>query len=61
MNTEPKSYAPKHDAKDISKIKTLEVRLSMNHRDLEVEVRKAFDLAKSAGHELNLTFNHGSF
>ena len=41
------------------KIKTLDVRISIANHDLQDEVRRAFDLAKSSGQELNLSFSHG--
>jgi hypothetical protein len=30
--------------------------MTINHRHLEKEIKRAFDLAKSAGQELDLTF-----
>ena len=61
MNTEIKS--PKSDAPPPSaaKIKTLNLELAVSERDLQNEIKNIFDLAKSAGQELNLTFSYGSF
>jgi hypothetical protein len=38
-------------------IKTLSLSVAISEPDLEKTVRVAFDLAKSAGRELNLAFN----
>jgi len=57
MKNEAKIYRVKHDLKDATKIRTLDMRLSITNPDLGVEVKKAFDLAKSSGQELNLSFS----
>jgi len=59
MNTKMKSYRPKHPLQGAPKIKTLNVRLSITNHDLGVEIKRAFDLARSAGQELNLSFSRG--
>jgi hypothetical protein len=59
MKTEMKFYRAKQAVKNAPKIKTLDMQLSVTNHDLGVEVRKAFDLAKSSGQELNLSFSHG--
>lgn len=55
-----KSQTKLHEAEDAGegalKIKKLAWRLAINSRNLESEIKRAFDLAKSAGHELDLTF-----
>ena len=38
-------------------IKTLSLSVAVSEPDLQKAVREAFDLAKSAGRELNLAFN----
>ena len=61
MNGEIKSYKPVfviHD--DAPKVKTLDLRLTVTERDLGSEVKKAFDLAKIAGQELDLIFSHAT-
>ena len=42
------------------KIKKLVLQVSIGDRNLANEVKKAFDLAKSSGLELDLTFSHGA-
>ena len=37
--------------------KTLDMCVAVTDRDLEEKIKRAFDLAKSAGRELDLTFN----
>jgi len=56
MNSRTKA----HEAEDADqgglKIKKLALRLTINNRNLEKEIKRAFDLAKSSGQELDLTF-----
>jgi hypothetical protein len=40
------------------KIKTLDVRLDVTEDDLEKRVMKSFDMAKSAGLELDVMFSY---
>ena len=60
MKIEKKPHWIKNDVKNTAKVKTLDVHISVASHDLGVEVRKAFDLAKSAGQELNLSFSGGT-
>ena len=60
MNLETKSYKVEYAVSEAPKIKTFGLRLAANDRDLEKQVQRAFDLAKSAGKELDLVFSHGS-
>jgi hypothetical protein len=60
MKTGMKLYKSKHDSKDAPKVKTLAMQLSITNHDLGVEVRRAFNLAKSSGQELNLSFSRGT-
>jgi len=60
MNTKNKPYEPKFVTKDAAKnraaIKTVSLEVAVTRPDLQNVVRKAFDLAKSGGRELNLAF-----
>jgi len=60
MKTETKFYRSRNAAKPASKLKTLDMKLSISNQDLGIDVRKAFDLAKSSGQELNLFFSRGT-
>lgn len=60
MNAQPKLHKAEFDAKNIPKPKTLDLRLAVASRDLPTEIKRAFDLAKSAGRELNATFTFGA-
>ena len=57
MNTKNKSYEPKYITNNGPKIKTLALRIAVTERNLQKAVRQAFDLAKSAGRELDLAFS----
>jgi len=61
MNTKNKSYEPKFATKDTTKdkaaIKTVSLQVAVTGPDLQNTVRKAFELAKSGGRELNLAFS----
>ena len=59
MNSKTKSNRAEYAVRQTPKIKTLGLRLTVSRPNLEMEVRRAFDLAKSAGQELNLTFSNG--
>ncbi len=54
------SRTKSHEAEDADqgglKVKKLALRLTINNRNLEEEIKRAFDLAKSSGQELDLTF-----
>ncbi len=56
MNSRTRSTEAEEADKGALKIKKLALRLTINQRDLEQEIMRAFDLAKSAGQELDLTF-----
>jgi hypothetical protein len=58
MNRKIKSYNAEYLINnDVSKVKTLDMRLAVTDRDLGEEIRRVFELAKSSGQELNLTFS----
>jgi protein tyrosine phosphatase (PTP) superfamily phosphohydrolase (DUF442 family) len=60
MNTKNKPYEPKYATKDTIQdrtiIKTVSLQVAVTRPDLQNAVRKAFDLAKSGGRELDLAF-----
>ncbi|MGD0743867.1 MAG: hypothetical protein ABSA45_01820 [Verrucomicrobiota bacterium] len=59
MNEEHKFYKPEFVIKnDTPRVKKLGLRLTVTDNDLKDEVKKAFDLAKIAGQELDLVFTH---
>lgn len=60
MKTEMKPNQLEEPGKKAPKAKTLDLQLSIRNPDLGLEVRKAFDLAKSSGLELNLSFSQGA-
>jgi hypothetical protein len=60
MNSMHTSYGRKPAAKDAPKIKTVGWQLGITERNLAAKVKAAFDLARSAGRELNLTFGSGN-
>jgi len=57
MNTKNKSYEPLYDIKNRVAIKTVSLQVAVMRPDLQNAVKKAFDLAKSGGRELDLVFN----
>jgi 3-hydroxyisobutyrate dehydrogenase-like beta-hydroxyacid dehydrogenase len=61
MNTKNKSYEPKfsikNTAKDKAAIKTVSLQVAVTRPDLQNTIRKAFDLAKGGGRELDLAFS----
>jgi hypothetical protein len=59
MKMNNSTYEPKHAVKGAPKIKTVGLQLGVTDRDLEAKIKRAFDLAKSGGRELNLTFCFG--
>ncbi len=60
MNEKTKEYKSTFAIKDAPKIKTLDMRINAADSDLEVALKRAFALAKSAGQELNLTIIYGA-
>ena len=61
MNEEIKSYKPVfviHD--DTPKVKKFDLRLDVTNKDLRDQVKKAFDLARIAGHELDIIFSQAT-
>ena len=61
MNEEIKSYKPVfviHD--DTPKVKKFDLRLTVTNKDLRNEVKKAFDLARIAGQELDIIFSQAT-
>jgi hypothetical protein len=57
MNAKLKSYKQEQDAEDTPRVKTFDLLLTVTDQDLDQEVMQAFNLAKSSGQELNLTFH----
>jgi hypothetical protein len=61
MNIKNRSYEPKYVAKNGATngatIKTVSLQIAVTEPNLQNAVRQAFDLAKSAGRELNLAFS----
>ena len=61
MNEEIKFYKPEFAIKNNApKVKKLGLRLTVTDNDLKDEVKRAFDLAKIAGQELDLVFTHAT-
>lgn len=56
MNSRNKSHEVDDTDQGALKIKKLVLRLAINDGNLEHEIKQAFDLAKSSGQELDLTF-----
>jgi len=56
MNLKTKSQEAEDADEGALKIKKLAWRLPINDSNLEKEIKRAFDLAKSSGQELDLTF-----
>jgi hypothetical protein len=57
MNSKSKSYEAQYATKNGAAIKTVSLQVAVTEPDLQNAVRKAFDLAKSGGRELNLSFS----
>ena len=61
MKTKNKPYEPKFIAKDATTdrepLKTVSLQVAVTRPDLQNAVRKAFELAKSGGRELDLAFS----
>lgn len=56
MNAKNKSYESEYDTKNRVPTKTVSLQVAVTRPDLQNAVRKAFDLAKSGGRELDLAF-----
>jgi hypothetical protein len=61
MNLETKIPKAAAGVQKDRKVRTLGLRLTVGNRDLASEIKRAFDLAKSSGQELDLTFKAGTF
>ena len=57
MNNEHKLRQLQEVLRGRARIKTLDLRLNIGNCDLTKEIKRAFDLAKSSGQELDLTFS----
>lgn len=60
MSGDIKSYKAEFVINDAPKVKKLDLRLAVTDHDLGNEVKKAFELAKIAGQELDLVFSHAT-
>ncbi len=60
MKLESKSHTNEEGVQPGLKIKRLALKLSIGNSNLANEIKRAFDLAKSSGQELDLTFSHGT-
>ena len=60
MNREIKSSTKEDGVQPGMKIKRLALQLTIGNSNFMSEIKRAFDLAKSSGQELDLTFSHGS-
>lgn len=56
MNAQNKSNNAKPDDQDMPRVKSLPMRLAISDDNLEHKIKRAFELAKSSGFELDLTF-----
>ena len=59
VTSEIKSYKPVFviNNDDTPKVKKFDLRLAVTNKDLRHEVKKAFDLARIAGQELDIIFS----
>jgi sugar/nucleoside kinase (ribokinase family) len=57
MKSKKQMNEPTAAFKKSAPVKTLNLQVAISEPDLPKAVREAFDLAKSAGRELNLVFN----
>ena len=58
MNRKIKFYNAEYVINNnLPKVRTLDMRLAVTDRDLGEEIKRIFELAKSSGQELNLTFS----
>ena len=60
MSTKPKSHKTEFAARSGPKPKTLNLRPAQTGRAFRRGVRRAYDFAKSAGMELDVTFAFGA-
>jgi len=60
MNQEKKSRHGDEGVNPGLKIKKLALQLTIGNSNLTYEIKRAFDLAKSSGQELDLTFSRGT-
>ena len=61
MNGEIKSYKPVFAINDNApKVKKCDLRFTVTDNDLGSDVKKAFDLARIAGQELDIIFTHAT-
>ena len=61
MNEEIKSYKPVFVIRDDTpKVKKFDLRLAVTNKDLRDDVKKAFDLARIAGQELDIVFSQAT-
>jgi hypothetical protein len=56
MNAKNKSYEPKYATRNGAAVKTISLQVAVTRPGLHNAVRKAFDLAKGGGRELDLAF-----
>ncbi len=56
MNSYNKSRDAETSDQDMPRVKKLPMRLAISDQNFENKIRRAFDLAKSSGQELDLTF-----
>ncbi len=59
MNTKAKTFKPEYAVSHGPRIKAVGMRFSVTMPDWEKELKRAFNLAKSSGQELNITFSLG--
>jgi hypothetical protein len=59
MNAKAKWYRPEFPVNHGPKVKAIGLRFAVTAPDWEKQVKRAFDLVKSSGQELNVTFNLG--
>ena len=59
MNAKHAGFKPENAVNQAPKIKAFGIRFVVTAPDWEKRVKYAFDLAKSAGQELNVTFSLG--
>ena len=59
MKAKNNSYEPQYAVKDAPKTKTVGLQFGVTDRNLEAKIKRVFDLAKSGGRELDLTFSLG--
>jgi hypothetical protein len=60
MKTKDRSYELNYSVEDAPKAKTVGLWVDVNDRNLETKIKRAFNLAKSAGQELDLTVSSNS-